>query len=716
MIKKLVTVVIILVCFGCDSNSQTFTVYDKEKTIIPLVLIDDAALRPVAEDLCDFFEQTVGTRPVITDKASSKDKSVIEIGMLRHPNDDIDFTVIHKKNTITIKGRTAQALYHANRYFFANYAEVNQYSIKKRHNSVTQINVPSDINIIHNNSFEYREPYFPDNFSKEFRRWNSTQTLEDEWALWGHNIGKVIRITPAMLAKVKGKVYEDQLCFSSPEMEAALKKYIKKQISENPKLNKFMIMPNDDATVCQCDRCTALGNTKTNASPAVFSLLNKLANNYPEQHFFSTVYISTQQPPKFKLERNAGVMISTMAFPKGIAIDLSDKKDVVKNTFDGWKKVTDKIYLWDYAINFDNYFEIYPTVTIAQKNLQLYKSWGVTGVFMQGSEDSYSSFSDLKCYLYAQLLQDVNMNVNRETAIFFKSKYPEAISALLTDYYTEAEKISAQSVKTMDIYGGMSAAKNKYLNDSDFDSFYARLIKATEEMSADEIKEIQPLLLSLTFQKLEILRTSPNIGDTGYATVTSEGKAELKKEITPLLERLKQLQAATGIDVYNESGFTLKDYIQYWEKEILGVSYQNMLFGKKIKVLSKLDEDYPDSRMLTDGAVGFNDYYNNWLLVTGDALSVEIDAAEVKGSNAIEMNFLNDVKHKIYLPQRVEVIIDGRKQEAEVKDTKSAKCKVVIPVEVKPGDKTILIKVVKQSEYANKSIACDELYFKQKTK
>ncbi|KAF2516312.1 DUF4838 domain-containing protein [Flavobacterium salilacus subsp. salilacus] len=710
MIKKLVIVLVILVSFGCDSNSQTYTVYEKN-AVEPVILINDTALRPIAEDLCDFFEQTAGMRPVITDKISSKNVPVIAIDILKKTDDNSAFTITHKKNTITIKGIDIEALYNVNRYFFANYTAVNQFSVKTT-DTITKINIPINLDYKRTNDFEYREPYFPDNFSKQFRRWNATQTLEEEWALWGHNIGKVIKVTPAMLAKVDGEVNEEQLCFSSPELETALKQYIKKQIKENQEQDKFMIMPNDNAVVCRCDRCEAVGNTKTNASPAVFSLLNKLAKSFTEHHFFSTAYITTQQPPSFKLEPNAGVMISTMAFPKGVVMETSDKKDVVKTTFDKWKNVTGKIYLWDYAINFDNYFEFYPTVSTAQQNLQFYKNLGVTGVFMQGSEDRYSAFSDLKCYLYALLLQDVELNINKEIAFFFSNKYPDAVSTLLTDYYTKIENLSLKSVRTMDIYGGISASKKKYLNESGFEPFYDRLIKTTDTLNDAETKMTEPLLLAFTFQKLEILRTSPNLDDTGYATVTNDSIVKLKPEVNQLLERLKKLKATTGIDIYNESGYMLSDYIHYWEKQIIGKTYKNRLFGKKVQVLSELDEDYPDSRMLTDGAVGFNDYYNNWLLVTGDTLSVQVTAADVKGSTEVEMNFLNDSKHKIYLPQRVEVIIDGRKYEAEIKETKSAICKVVIPVIIKPEDKKIIVNVVKQPQYANKSIACDELYFK----
>ncbi|QYJ68012.1 DUF4838 domain-containing protein [Flavobacterium litorale] len=699
---------LVSITFG---NAQTFTVC-KSGEIMPVVTVTDEALHPLAEDLCDFFEQTVGKRPIITNNPNNN-KVTIVLDWLpsNNTNKNSLFTITHKENTLTIKAATKQGFYNANRYFFSTYTGVNQFSLPKKLIRVTEIKVPVNLNYKHVTDFEYREPYFPDNFDKNFRRWNITHTLEDVWGIWGHNIGKVIPVTPAMYAIVDGEKYEEQFCFSSPELEKALKKFINGSVTENPTKSKFMVMPNDNAVVCQCNRCKALGTTKSNASPAVFTLLNKLATHFPKQDFFSTAYITTQQPPAFKLADNAGVMISTMAFPKGFVVANSNKAEKIRNTFTSWQNITNKIYLWDYAVNFDNYFEIYPTVSIAQQNLQFYKSLGVTGVFMQGSEDRYSAFADLKCYVYAKLLQNVMVDVDKEIAFFFNNNYPSTVSKLLYGYYSKAEELSLASKKSMDIYGGTAPAKKKYLNESDFSSFYNALVASVNKLSVSERKKIQPLLLAITFQQLELLRTSPSQNDTGYGIVENN-VATIKPDVIKLLQRLKQLHAATGIDIYNESGFTLSEYINYWDTEIINTTYENLLFGKAVEVKSELDEDYTDIGRLTDGAIAFNDYYNNWLLFTvSPMVTIEVRAKDVKDAELVTMNFLNDTKHNIYLPESVLITINGREYKTKIDKTDAVKYKAAVPIILLPEDKTIVITVAKQEAYKNKSIACDELFF-----
>lgn len=717
MIKNITLLFIVLMSFGCNSNSQTVTIYKKNE-VMPVISVTETSLYPAAIVLCDLFEEATGVRPSVIGTEPDKDKLAITIGFFKNEW-DAAFSIAHvKDNVVAIKGGNIEQVHNAVRYFFTEYTGLTQFTGPAKKEKADEITIPVNLAYKHTPDFEYREPYFPANFDDNFRRWNMTHTLEEEWALWGHNIGKVIRTTPGMYARVDGEVYKDQFCFSSPELQAALIKYIKGQAKENPEKEKFMIMPNDDAVVCQCSACTATGNTKMNASPAVFTLLNKLAKEFPEQQFFSTAYITTQTPPEFKLEKNGGVMLSTMSFPKGVAVASSDKKDLVGKTFSGWKKVTDKIYLWDYAINFDNYFDFYPTVSISQQNLQFYKAKGVTGVFMQGSEDRYSAFADLKCYLYAQLLQNTEVNLSMLTSRFFSHQYPE-VNDLLFDYYTKIEDLSFKSKQKMDIYGGTGPAKKKYMNESGFNLFYDNLIKTTDTITASKNKELQSLLLAFTFQKLELLRTTPDLDDTGYATIVKDSVAKLKPEIPVLLSRLKKLQAKTGIDIYNESGASLKEYIKNWESMIIAQGYKNLLYGKNLLVTSKLDEDYPDGRVLTDGAIGFNDYYNNWLIVTSDTLAVKIDPAGLEKANMLVMNFLNDPRHKIYMPKQVSVVVGSRRYSAEVKpynDEKNAgKNKVSIPIVIKKGDKAINIQVIKQAAYLNKSIACDEIFIIKNT-
>lgn len=690
-----------MLCTSCTSDAQPFVVFTQGK-VQPGVVID-ANLANLGREFKQAFEKATGSTFSVLGSGP-----VIELKLIKQNNPF--YSVEQKGNKVIISGSSENDVAAGIAYFFSEYVGILIAETYK--SGVKKITVPKGLSYTSEPAFKYREPYFPDNFNTGFRKWNNTQALDENWALWGHNIAKAVKITPAMYAVVNGKPSEEEYCFSSPELEDGLINFIEVSRREEPKRNKFMIMPNDNSLVCHCSKCQSAGNTKTNASPAVFSLLNRLAKKFPEQEFFSTAYITTALPPDFVLEKNTGVMISTMPFQKGVLIEKSATESKVNKTFADWKKVADKIYLWDYAVNFDNYFDAYPTLLIAQQNLKYYKKLGVTGVFMHGSEEYYSAFADFKAYIYAQLLQNTDINVDRHIKHFFENKYP-AVSDLLYDYYTGIEKRAFESVRPLDIYGGIKQSYKKYLDDKQLKDFHEALSAKAATLSPDEQKKLSPLLASLTLQRLEVMRTNA-FESNGYGTYNYEAATvKLSPKINELITALKQYSAQAEIKLYNESGFTVAGYIQQWQDNIIAPGYKSWLYGKKIKSRFEPEEDYPDISMLNDGNIGFNDYYNNWFIATKNTISVEVNTADVKNAKTVEMAFLNDNRHKIYLPEKVILSINGRKYEAVVNTVSNlSKSKIILPLELKPEDKLITIEVIKQKAYQNKSVACDEIYFK----
>lgn len=699
---------------SCKGSDKVHIIY-AENQIKPVIFTQtNNVLTRELKLITELFKQQTGYQPQIINSISSDEKSIIVLELVEKIDDkqNSDFSFTQSRNTFLIKAVSAKKLNYAIRYFFATYAK----NTKDNQSIIKKITIPENLNYVSVPDFEYREPYFPLNQEEDFRLEYVTDNLEETWGLWGHNIRKVIALTPDMLAKVNAEVVEDQLCFSSVELEKAITLYIEDQIINNPELTRYMLMPDDNAMVCMCDACVASGNTKINASPAVFSFLNRMAAKFPKQEFFSTAYITTKQPPKTdKFASNVGVMLSTMDFPKAVVLEQSKKFPLVQKTLDSWKALTDKIYLWDYAINFDSYFESYPTLSIAQKNLQYYKKQNIKGVFMQGNEDSYAAFQDLKCQLYAQLLRDTNLDLKAEIKAFFDKKYP-TLGSLLFAYYAKIESNALLSKRELDIYGGITQAKKKYLNHREFTVFYDNLLAKLTALPEQEAKEIQKLLLALTFQKLEIARTS-GIGEEGYAEFEKDNPiATTKKDIIQAVTRLEELSKETKIDIYSELGFSLENYIGLYKTELLNKEYQNLLFGKRFKALTELDEDYADIRTLTDGTIGFNDYFNNWMLVTGaENLELSIGTEGLYETKLVEISFLHNPKHRIYLPAEVEVNIDGRLYTAAIElESAAATTRYVlrIPVELKASDKNIGIKITKQPELKSKSIACDEVVFK----
>ena len=708
--KRVIYIFILLICLGCNSQSQDLIVY-RAGGDVPELILSDASLKPIGSQFSNLFEKVFGNKIDMVARSSEKQIS-IKLGLLKKDKEKNYFIISADSKSVRIEGTNTDEVSRGVHYFLRKYAGMYYVSGKGIvTNESKLITVPHDLYYTQSYAFEYREPYFPDNYDVEFRSWYATHTMEDTWAMWGHNLSKVVKPSTQMMARVNGKVNEEQFCFSSPELEEALIHFIKKIAVDEPLRSKFMIQANDNDVVCQCDRCKAIGNTLNNASPAVFSLINMLAAKFPKQQFFSTAYVTTMHPPKFKLADNAGVMVSTMAFPKGVLLETSGKKAMIDKVFAEWNKVTNTIYLWDYAINFDNYFKSYPTMLIAQANLKYYKAQGVKGVFMQGSEDQYSAYADLKSYLYALLLQDPDIDVRKEIKVFFKTKYP-LVADLLSDYYLKIEQRSFDKKTPLDIYGGIKESKKKYLEEVEFNTFYNALFKKSETLPKDELNDLKPLLVSLTFIKLELLRTN-GIGTFGYKPASDE---KINHEVDVMLQQLWELSSQTGIKTYTETGLLIKDYLDEWNTEIIKKPYSNLLYGKKLKLISTPDEEYTDVTVLTDGGIGFKDYYNNWMLFTQDALEVEVSAKDIKGAKVIEMDFLQDKRHNIYTPEKVEVTIDGRKYEKKLElneDAEISKRHINIQIDIKPSDTLIDIKTIKASQYKNKSIACDEIFFKK---
>lgn len=691
---------LLLLVTACSSQSQTLTVYEKGK-VYPKVAGAPADVQYFASLFADATGESL-QEP--TPDALTIVLKVSERGIASGST----FSFKQDKGELVITGRTQRTLEDGIASFFTQYGGLAAKGFKPAR---LKMEVPAGLEYNEHYDFEYREPYFAQAMDAGFANWNKTQRLDDTWAIWGHSIGKKIKVTPAMLAMVDGEPNEDQFCFSSPELESALKGFISRSLTDNPKLNHFMIAPNDNDLACLCDKCKAAGNKPGDASPAVFSLLNRLAQQFPKQQFFGVGYLSTKKAPSFKLKNNAGVMVSTIAFPKGVVLENSNKKGVVESTLKSWKAVSGKVYLWDYGLNFDNFNEFYPTLMIAQQNLKFYKTNGVTGVFINGNETGTAAFGGLKAFIYAQLLRDTDIDIKQYIGNYIAGKYPSC-AKYLTDYYISLEEAAFNSPKQLPIYGGTIPALKKYFDEKAFNDLYPVLLeKYGQALPEAERQAFRELLLWFTFQKLEVMRIR-GVQPNGYATRSGNSPAVINPEIAVLVERLNELKTKAD-QPYNETGYKIADYCDYWKSEIIDRPYQNLLLGKKLQLLSAPDEDYPDVRMLTDGAIGFYDYYNNWLLTTTEPLSVRISAEDTKGAKFLEMSFLHDPRHRIFAPTSVRVIMNGSESEYEVSAPAEgyAKARINIPINTTVPS-PITITLIKQPEYQKRSVACDEIVLK----
>lgn len=533
--------------------------------------------------------------------------------------------------------------------------------------------------------------------------------IDNEWALWGHNLTKTLmgyeggsQAIAASGAEINGTRTDEQLCFSSPQLYYVLERFILDTYGEKAHAEarypvQITIMPNDNPLVCQCAQCRKAGNTRTSATPAVTAFICKLAKRFPNHRFFTSAYLSTKEPPHTHLPENVGVFCSAIDLP--MTIDFKERRQF--KAFDdmlrAWHSVCDNVYVWDYIRNFDDYLSPYPMLRIMQQRLKYYSSCGVSGIFLNGSGETYAAFDDMQTSVLTQLLDNPDTDVEKAVRTYFGQNYPETCEEL-SAYYMLLEDEAVFRRKILPFYGGIRDSEHAFLDAKLFNDFWSELDRHSKDINGPERKKLNNLLVALNFTRMELIRSRRGLDKTAAA----EALAVMKDAIdNPLLA------------CYREANGDIRDYIKAWETEAQKVETVNALFESKVQS-SFLTDEY-DAAMLTDGRLGLStDYHTNWYVTNAAEWTVTITPAEqTPKSGTVKLSFLIAPRWHLNLPSSI-TIMQGEttigtftSEEPEVVDPQLfAHRQVLIGVkDIKPS---MPITVIMKRGSSN--IACDEIW------
>ena len=489
----------------------------------------------------------------------------------------------------------------------------------------------------HAGVFEYNEIYLPGSGTKEAKHLG-LDDLNSSWGLWGHNLGSVLPSHPYQTVYAKGPniASHSQFCFMSDH----LFEYISEYVRNNSSATRFAILPNDNGSVCQCAKCKEEGNTGDDASPAVFNMIRRLAARFPDKIFFTSYYQTTRSLPDEPLPENAGVLISTMEYP--LCTVATPQEQSFLRLLDDWAEKTDRLYVWDYINNFDDYFTPFPVFGIMQRRLQLYAGAGVKGVFLNGSGPDYSTFSRVKMHILAALLHDPQADWRSQLPALCRKFYPVAGDAV-SRFMLEQEDHVAELGKKLPLYEGVARALETYLPEAAFVAFYDELLSLLPEMEEAEQAEMEKLLGALSMTRLELLRIH---GDT-------DGCAGFVDRLTRFSEE---------INYYNESCWSVSGYLRdyaFMLDRAAAAGDDNLLRGVRLTPLTPLDPDYSDISILTDGLCGLPSNYHCGNLLSSADYSLSIAVPYVKGMRRIRVGLTHNQAYRIALPLRVGLFSGG---------------------------------------------------------
>ncbi len=640
--------------------------------------------RKAAAILQYYIEQLSGVKiPVIQESASTGKSPGIYIGNTEKAQGLNTSSVQGEGYLLALKGEDLVLFgKHGQGVVYAVYAFIEQYfHLFKGANEPVNISRSDMLSIsnfnneISNPAFVYRQAYFPASQDTEYLAWHKLQHFEDLWGIWGHSYFKLVdpalyfKAHPEYFSEINGIREPLQLCMSNEEAVAIAINELKKRMSKFPDAEYWSVSANDDLNYCTCDKCRAVAQEEGGPSGAHLRFVNRIAAAFPDKKFTTLAYLHTARPPvKTKPLPNVYIMLSTIDAYRSRDFQHEPSAQAFISQAKGWRQLTENLMVWDYNIQFTNFLSPFPDLFFLGDNIRLFQSLGIKGIFAQGSGESYSDLSELRSYLLAKLSWSPQTDVRKLINEFCHQYYGPAAPSILA-YIDSLQEEAFKSGRRIDIYGNPVWEYNSYLSPEKIEQYSKLLDKASADVENDTLrsKRVEHVRLSLEYAVLQQSRFF-GFEKHGFLEAAPRQNDYQVKANWPLrVDRFVSAAIKAGVTELAEEGLSPEAYRQEW-KEIFQKKWQpGLALHASVQLTAPFAPEYPNrgAQTLTDGMPGYRDFSYNWLCFYGQDLVATIDLAAPKKISQVQLNFLDDPRHRIFLPAslNVSVSIDGKKYE-----------------------------------------------------
>jgi hypothetical protein len=186
---------------------------------------------------------------------------------------------------------------------------------------------------------------------------------------------------------------------------------------------------------CECPNCRAIDDSQESHSGTLIHFLNQVGEliepEFPRVSIVSLAYQHTRTPPKdLRPRRNVIPWVCGIECCYSHPIDTCEISHSFRTDVEGWARLTDKFYIFDYTANFEHYIMPHPNLRVLQPNIQMFVRNHVHGIFASGNTGKGSEMGELRGYLLAKLLWDPECDVNGITHEFLEAYYGNAAAPM----------------------------------------------------------------------------------------------------------------------------------------------------------------------------------------------------------------------------------------------------------------------------------------------
>jgi hypothetical protein len=239
---------------------------------------------------------------------------------------------------------------------------------------------------------------------------------------------------------------ETQLCLTNPELPAIVAEKLdayawaaeaKARETGEPPQRLLDFSQNDHFGACTCAACRLVVAREKSESGPLLAFLNdvagRLAFEHPDALLTTLAYTYTFAPPA-NLKASSHVVVRLTGygkrdFGKGV---LASENAEFRDAIDAWSRVTQHLWIWDYAVVFfgdDRNLPI-PSYRYYAQDFRFYRDHGVSGLFVQHWFPIAADLRDLKVWLYLKLMENPDLDQKALIRDFTDGYYGKAAAAV----------------------------------------------------------------------------------------------------------------------------------------------------------------------------------------------------------------------------------------------------------------------------------------------
>ncbi len=637
----------------------------------------DALEKQAAQQLQQYLSKVAGSEIAVIAESEFKGKKAIYIGKTDYAKTHkVDFSNIQSDgysykstgNNLIIAGGNKKGV------LYGVYNFLEGLGFRKLAPDYVYVPNTKDVNLAKkdftfNPLITYRTTSYGQMGDQEYSDWNKLSSRND-WGLFVHTFATLV--PPQQYGQTHPEYYSlrngerkpaTQLCLSNQEVADVLVANLKKKIAEKPEATYWSVSQNDNDQYCQCDNCKAL-NEKYGGVPSgsIIYFVNKVAKAIPDKTISTLAYWYTRKAPQnINIEPNVNIMLCNIESRRQAPVYETDP--AFSKDLKDWGALTNDILIWDYNIQFTNFFDPFPNLYTLKPNIKFYTDNHVNALFMQANSEPAAEMALLRGYLISKLMWKPDADDKMIMDEFLNNYYGDA-GPYIRRYIDVMHETLVKSGMQLNIFGDPVDAKDAYLS-AEMMPQYNQLFDDAEKAVSND-----PELLRRTrVARLPVMYAAIQIGRTEIDTPRSlyqrdikgivTGKPEMKALVNRFVERCIHEKVKLVRERSGSPEHFLEAYYRIFSK--MEETRKVKSFKKAVTPITNPSNKSKGVDSLTDGIFASYESWQspdpNWVYYTGNHMDFVLDLGEVIAVSSVNMDFLNPQAqpdwHLMALPEYV---------------------------------------------------------------